>query len=66
MDNQSIPANVGSNDGLGLAPGRADLYDDVIVRLKFDPLTRAEQYAQLDRIAAEAKNSFMHPIALAR
>ena len=47
------PANVGSNDGLCQVEKRADLYDDVISLLKFGgPMTRAEQYAQLDRVVA--------------
>jgi len=29
-----------------------DLYSDIIARIRFEPLTRAQQHAQLDRIAA--------------
>ena len=35
-------------------PERADLYDEIVCRIKFEPLTRSEQYAQIDRaVAAE-------------
>lgn len=30
---------------------RFDLYTDVIAKLRFEPMTRAEQHAQLERVA---------------
>lgn len=55
MNEQTQPAgNSPVERGLGLLPERADLYDDIICKIRFDPLTRSEQYAQIERaVAAE-------------
>lgn len=36
---------------------RYDLYDDVISKLRFEQLTRVEQYRQLERIAAAEREA---------
>lgn len=43
-----------------LVPERYDLYEDVVVKLRFDPLTRAEQHAQLERVAAAERERWVH------
>lgn len=52
MSNSDTLAKVGSSEGLGLDPERYDLYEDVISRLRFEHMTRAEQHEQLKRIEA--------------
>ena len=65
MNNETTPGNVRANTRLGRVPERADLYDDVIVRLKFDRLTREEQFAQLDHIVAAERERWAQVAAVA-
>lgn len=36
---------------------RYDLFDDVIAKLRFEPLSRQEQHAQLERIVAAEREA---------
>ena len=65
MNNETTLGNVRVNTRLGWAPERADLYDDVIVCLKFNRLTREEQFAQLDRIVAAERERWAQAATVA-
>ena len=57
MDRFPIVLTPLAEEAVEMSMELADLFNDVIVKLKFEPLTRAEQFQQLFRVYNHRRKS---------